>query len=129
MEAKEIVTVVEDYFNLKEGTCYRKRRLRGVTKYRNIVAYFLTLKGWSTNQIADFFKMQRTTFYYSVEAVKNDINTNRIYREQIAELKDIVFGDGAEHNSNQETKVILTHKWLPRNEERIFVQPIEEVEE
>lgn len=126
MEAKEIVTAVEDYFLLKPGTCFRKRRLREVTKYRNIAAYFLIMSGWSEAQIAEFFGMDRTTFYHSLESVEADIDTNKVYRQQIAELKDIIFGDGAEYNSNQETKVMLTHKWLPRNEERIFVKPIEE---
>jgi chromosomal replication initiation ATPase DnaA len=113
MYAKDIVTVVEDYYNLEPRTCYKKKRSREISRYRNIVAYMLTQKHWTIKQIATFFNMERTSFYRSIEQVEDEINTNRIYRHQIAEIKDIVFSDGVEHSVNQETKAILNYKWEP----------------
>ncbi len=114
MYAKDIVIVVEDYFNLEPRTCYKKKRSREISRYRNIVAYFLKQKYWTIKEIATFFKMERTSFYHSIEQVEDEINTNRIYRHQIAELKDIVFSDGIEHSVNQETKYILNYTWEPK---------------
>lgn len=114
MGHKEIITTVEDYFHLDEGVCYIKRRKRPIVKARNTAVYFLIMNGCNKSQLAGIFNMHRSTFYNSIPSVEGDIFTNRVYRQQIAELKKIIFGDNMEYLLNQETKQMLNHKWEAR---------------
>lgn len=128
MEAKEIIIVIEDYFNLDEGTCYIRSHKRPIVQARHTAIYFLDMSGYSKKQIGEILGIGEDTFYKSIKTVNNDIDTNRLYREQIGEIKKIIFGDNMEYLVNQEAKQLITHVWLKRPDGMI-VQPLESIEE
>lgn len=111
--ARQIVKIVEEYFNLDPGTCFVRSNAELYSKHRNIVAYFLKMNSWEKEEIVKYFKMKRTFFYDSIQSVEDQINSNRIYRQQIAELKDLIFPEG---ENPEEEEVKITHVWLKKEE-------------
>jgi chromosomal replication initiation ATPase DnaA len=110
-EAKEIQKIVEAYFNLEPGSVLKRDRFQPNVMARNVIIYFLNIRDWKEEDIMNYFKMHRTTYYNSMEKVEDYVNTNSAFRNQFFELKDLVFGESLETETDLETEQILNYTW------------------
>jgi chromosomal replication initiation ATPase DnaA len=110
-EAREIQRIVEGYFNLEPGSVLKRDRFQPNVLARNVIIYFLNIRDWEEVEIMNYFKMHRTTYYNSMEKIEDHVNTNRDFRNQFFELKDLVFGETLESETDIETEQILNYTW------------------
>jgi chromosomal replication initiator protein len=112
MEAKEIQKIVEEYFNLDPGSTLKRTRKDEIVLARNVIIYFLKIEKWHRKDIMDYFGMEKTTYYNSIEMIEDHAESNRIFQNQFFELKDLVFGESIETETDKETVELLNYTWL-----------------
>jgi chromosomal replication initiator protein len=89
---KDVIKVVSDFYNIDEDSVYDKTRKKEVVKPRQVIMYILREDlSVSFPSIGD--KMggrDHTTVIHSCEKVKEDLKTNPVLMEEIAQIRALL---------------------------------------
>jgi chromosomal replication initiator protein len=88
---KEIIEIVSKFYGVSQEDIFNKNRNSPIPKARQVCQYLVKNKfNYTLEETGKLFNRNHSTIIYSIKTIENELQVNKIMRQEIELLKSMI---------------------------------------